>query len=172
MNDVGLYDHIGCPAGQNTILVSFTAQKSTRFASHPNLHPLSLSLSSLNPSCPFPLNPVPSPVSLTTLTLSPPFSFFLSWLCLSHLPSLCHSVPPVSLSLALHSQAHWAGHLPFGRATTLPPYFCPNPRGAAPFSTAHTLLTRSLHSLYKYPSNTLLSLAWALMSWDLDRESW
>jgi hypothetical protein len=101
MNDVGLYDHIGCPAGQNTILVSFTAQKSTRFASHPNLHPLSLSLF-IKPLLSLPIKSRPltrlahDPNSfsafflfpLVTLSLSPPISlsFRSSRLSLSRSP--------------------------------------------------------------------------------------
>jgi hypothetical protein len=42
MNDVALYDHLRYPAGQNTILIPFTAQEPTRFPSYPSLHPLSL----------------------------------------------------------------------------------------------------------------------------------
>jgi hypothetical protein len=66
MNDVALYDHIGCPAGQNTIVVSFAAQKSTRFPSYRTYtHPLSplLFFSAPHPIC-------PNSLSLTSLSLS------------------------------------------------------------------------------------------------------
>jgi hypothetical protein len=102
MNDVALYDHIGCPAGQNTILVPFTAQKPTRFPSYPSLHPLSLS--SLNSHCPH----------YHALSLSPPYPTGLPLTPLS----LSHILDPLSLPKTLFSPCRACDNSPLDHSAS------------------------------------------------------
>jgi hypothetical protein len=122
MNDVALYDHIGCPAGQNTILVPFTAQKPTRFPSYPSLHPLYLS--SLNSHCPH--------YHALSLSLFLPLTLpAYPWL---PSPSVTSSTPSLSQRLC---------SLPVELATTLLSTIPPHPLSLS-FSLATTLLCPSL----------------------------